>query len=144
MISEWMRDPLFSMGLWFNRRGLGVGIMESAKVGSVDEYIASFDGEVRERLEGIRAIIREAAPEAVEKISYGVPAYKMRKILVYFAAHKSHIGLYPTPSAAGAFKEELKPFKSGKGSIIFPNDEPIPYDRIRRIVEFRVREDSEK
>jgi uncharacterized protein YdhG (YjbR/CyaY superfamily) len=144
MSSDLMLDPLFSMGLWFNRRGLGLGIMESAKVGSVDEYIASFDGEVRERLERIRVVIKAAAPEAVEKISYGMPAYKLRKILVYFAAHKSHIGLYPMPSAAGAFKEELKSYKSGKGSIIFPNDEPIPYDLIRRIVEFRVREDSEK
>jgi uncharacterized protein YdhG (YjbR/CyaY superfamily) len=118
--------------------------MEPAKVGSVDEYIASFDGEVRERLEGIRVVIKRAAPEAVEKISYGMPAYKMRKILVYFAAHKSHIGFYPTPSATGAFKEELAPYEAGKGSIIFPNDEPIPYDLIRRIVEFRVREDGEK
>jgi uncharacterized protein YdhG (YjbR/CyaY superfamily) len=116
----------------------------ASNVRSVDEYIASFNGEVRERLERIRAVVREAAPGAVEKISYGMPAYKMKKILVYFAAHTSHIGLYPTPSATGEFKEELKPYEAGKGSIRFPNDEPIPYDLVRRIVEFRVKETASK
>jgi uncharacterized protein YdhG (YjbR/CyaY superfamily) len=110
----------------------------ASKVCSVDEYIASFDGEVRERLERIRAVIREAAPEAEEKISYGMPAYKMKRILVYFAAHTNHIGLYPTPSATGKFKEELKSYEAGKGSIRFPNDQPMPYDLIKRIVEFKV------
>ena len=113
-------------------------------VGSVDEYIASFEGDVRDRLEAIRTVVREAAPDAFEVISYGMPAYKMKRILVYFAAHKNHIGLYPTPTATGAFKEELKPYEAGKGSIKFPNDEPIPYDLIRRIVEFRVREQGAK
>jgi uncharacterized protein YdhG (YjbR/CyaY superfamily) len=117
--------------------------MES-KAGSVDEYIASFDGDVRDRLERIRAVIREAAPKATEVISYGMPAYKMKKILIYFAAHKNHIGLYPTPAATSAFKEELKPYEAGKGSIKFPNDEPIPYDLIRRIVEFKVKEQGGK
>jgi len=113
-------------------------------VASVDEYIAGFEGDVRTRLERIRATVRETAPRATEVISYGMPAYKMKKILVYFAAHKNHIGLYPTPAVTSVFKEELKPYEAGKGSIKFPNDKPMPYDLIRRIVEFKVREQGDK
>jgi uncharacterized protein YdhG (YjbR/CyaY superfamily) len=71
-----------------------------------------------------------------------MPTFKMKRNLVHFAAFKNHIGLYPTPLATGAFKEELAPYESGKGSIRFPLDESIPYDLIRRIVEFRVREEG--
>jgi uncharacterized protein YdhG (YjbR/CyaY superfamily) len=118
--------------------------MESKKFKTVDEYIASFPPEVRGILEKVRAVVRKAAPGAEEKISYGMPAYKLKHPLVYFAAHTSHIGLYPTPSATGAFAKELEPYESGKGSIKFPLDTPIPYDLIRRIVEFRVKEEERK
>jgi uncharacterized protein YdhG (YjbR/CyaY superfamily) len=118
--------------------------MGYSKIGTVDEYIASFPEEIRVILERIRGIVREAAPGAEERISYGMPGYKLGRNLVYFAAHKSHIGLYPTPSATGAFAKELEPYESGKGSIKFPLDKPIPYDLIRRIVEFRVREEAGK
>ena len=118
--------------------------MESKKFKTVDEYIASFPPDVRVILEKVGGIIRKAAPGAEERISYGMPGYKLGRNLVYFAAHKSHIGLYPTPSATGAFAKELAPYESGKGSIKFPLDEPIPYDLIRRIVEFRVREEAGK
>jgi uncharacterized protein YdhG (YjbR/CyaY superfamily) len=118
--------------------------MESKKFKTVDEYIASFPPEVRGILEKVRAVVRKAAPGAEEKISYGMPAYKLKHLLVYFAAHTSHIGLYPTPSATGAFAKELEPYESGKGSIKFPLDTPIPYDLIRRIVEFRVKEEERK
>ena len=116
----------------------------SKKFKTVDEYIASFPDGVRVILERIRGIVRKAAPRAEEKISYGMPAYKLRHNLVYFAAHTKHIGLYPTPSATGAFAEEFAPYESGKGSIKFPLDKPIPYDLIRRIVEFRVKEEERK
>ena len=114
------------------------------KYGTVDEYIASYPPEVRAILEKIRGIVRKAAPGAEEKISYGMPTFKMRRNLVHFAAFSKHIGLYPTPSATGAFVKELEPYESGKGSIRFSLDRPIPYDLIKRIVEFRVREEREK
>jgi uncharacterized protein YdhG (YjbR/CyaY superfamily) len=118
--------------------------MEPKKFKTVDGYIASFPPEIGEILEKVRGVIKKAAPGAEEKISYGMPGYKLRHPLVYFGAHTNHIGLYPTPSATGAFAKELEPYESGKGSIKFPLDKPIPYDLIKRIVEFRVKEDAKK
>ncbi len=118
--------------------------MEAKKFKTVDEYIASFPPEKRKILEKVREVVKKNAPSAVEKISYGMPAYKLNHNLVYFAMHAEHLGFYPTPSATGIFAVELKPYESGKGSIKFPLDKPIPYDLIKRIVEFRVKEDSEK
>ena len=112
------------------------------KFDTVDEYIASYPPEVRVILEKIRDIVRKAAPGAEERIAYGMPTYKMKRNLVHFAAFKEHIGLYPTPSATGAFAKELEPYESGKGSIRFPLNKPIPYDLIKRIVEFRVKEET--
>ena len=112
------------------------------KFNTVDEYIASNPPEVRVILEKIRGIVRKAAPGAEERIAYGMPTYKMKRNLVHFAAFKGHIGLYPTPSATGAFANELEPYESGKGSIRFPLDKPIPYNLIKRIVEFRVKEET--
>jgi uncharacterized protein YdhG (YjbR/CyaY superfamily) len=117
--------------------------MES-KFKTVDEYIASFPQDVRVILEKVRAVVKKAAPEAEEKISYGMPGYKLRHPLVYFAAHTNHIGLYPTPSGTEAFSKELEPYESGKGSIKFPLNKPIPYDLIRRIVEYRVKEEVKR
>lgn len=73
-----------------------------------------------------------------------MPAFKMKKVLVYFAAFKNHIGFYALPSGNLAFQEELKNYKTGKGSIQFPLSKPIPYDLIQKIVEFRIKEVSEK
>ena len=108
----------------------------------IDAYIAGFPPEIQEILQQIRAIVREEAPGARETISYQMPTFVLRKTLVHFAAFKSHIGFYPTPSATGAFQEELAPYQGGKGSIRFPLDRPIPYDLIRRIVRFRVAEET--
>jgi uncharacterized protein YdhG (YjbR/CyaY superfamily) len=108
----------------------------------IDEYIASFPGDVQERLQRIRRLIHETAPEAREAMSYGVPAFKLKGNLVAFAAFKRHIGLYPEPSAIEAFKEELSDYDTARGTIRFPLDKPIPYDLIEEIVEFRVRESS--
>ncbi|HNW60860.1 MAG TPA: DUF1801 domain-containing protein [bacterium] len=107
---------------------------------TITEYIAQYPPALQERLETIRRTIQAAAPEAVEVISYRMPAFRLNGILVYFAVFKNHIGFFPTASGVAAFREELSAFATSKGTIRFPHDQPIPYDLIRRIVEFRVRE----
>ena len=100
---------------------------------NVDDYIASFSNEVQIHLNQIRNLILKKAPDAVESISYGMPAYKTnRKPLVYFAAYKNHIGIYATPSGHSEFVNELSKYKTGKGSAQFPLDQPIPMDLIER------------
>lgn len=115
------------------------------QVRTIDEYIKAFPKDVQVILEKVRHTIRKAAPEAVEWISYQMPTFKLNgKGLVYFAAYETHIGFYPIPSGVAAFKKELSPYKKGKGSVQFPIDKPVPYDLVRRIVEFRVKENLEK
>lgn len=110
---------------------------------SINEYIAEFPPEVQMVLEEMRALIRASTPGATETISYAIPTFDLNgKHLVYFAGFKNHIGFYPTASGVEAFKEELKPYKSAKGSVQFPLGQPLPTDLIRRIVEFRVKEST--
>lgn len=112
---------------------------------TVDEYIAQFPPETRAVLEELRAIIRDLAPDAVETIGYAIPTFDLAgKHLVHFAGYARHVGLYPTPSGMEEFSEELARFKRGKGSAQFPLSEPLPVDLIRRIVEFRVREVTDR
>ena len=111
---------------------------------TIDEYIAQCPEDVRPVLGRIREVIREAAPEAAEKISYQMPAFYQRGNLVWFGAHKHHIGFYPTPAGIEAFREELAPYKQSKGAVQFPLDQPMPYDLIGRIVRFRVAENLKK
>jgi len=107
----------------------------------IDEYIKQFPPEVRERLERVRSLIRQNAPDATETISYAIPTFDLNgQHLVHFAGFKKHIGFYPVPTAVEAFKSELAAYKQGKGSVQFPLDQPLPEDLIRRMVEFRVRE----
>ncbi|KQY93558.1 hypothetical protein ASD24_20520 [Paenibacillus sp. Root52] len=110
----------------------------------VDEYIMGFAPEVQARLQALRQMIREAAPNAEEKISYKMPTYAQHGNLVHFAAYQNHIGFYPAPSGITAFQEELSTFKGAKGSVQFPHNQPLPEELIRRIVEFRVKENVEK
>ena len=110
---------------------------------SVDEYIAQFPEDVQQILLKIRATIKEAAPDAVEKISYQMPGYFQNGGLVWFAAHKRHIGFYPKPSGMAAL-EELSEYKGTKGSVHFPFDEPVPYDLIAKIVKLRLAENLKK
>ena len=117
---------------------------EKAGFNSIDAYIATFPPETQAILEDIRATIRAAAPDAVEKISYQMPTFALEGNLVHFAAFKNHIGFYPTPSGTEAFKEEIARYRAGKGSIQFPLDEPMPLDLITRIVKMRVTENLEK
>jgi len=110
---------------------------------TIDEYIQTFPEDIQKILEKIRKTIREVAPEAEETISYQMPAFTFNgKNLVYFAAWKHHIGFYATPSGNEAFRKELEPYKGAKGSIQFPIDEPIPYDLVRKIVLFRMKENT--
>ena len=111
---------------------------------AVDKYIAGFPPEARGALEEVRALVRASAPEATEKISYGVPTFVLNGYLVHFGGYKKHIGFYPTSSGIEAFKEELKSYKSSRGAVQFPLDRAMPRDLIRRMVEFRVRENAEK
>ena len=112
---------------------------------SVDQYIQTFPKDTQILLEKVRMIIINKAPEAVESISYGMPAYKTYgKPLVYFAGYKKHIGLYATPSGHKEFANELSNYKQGKGSVQFPVDHPIPYWLIEQIVVFRVKENEQK
>lgn len=110
---------------------------------NMDDYIAGFPQEVQHKLQKIRETIREAAPDAVEKISYQMPTFALEGNLVHFAAFKNHIGLYPAPRGIEAFQEELSAYQGGKGSVQFPLDQPIPYDLIHRIVVFRVKDNLE-
>ena len=111
---------------------------------SIDEYIADFPPETQARLEELRALIKRAAPDATETISYAIPTFDLNGHLVHFAGFKKHVGFYPTGRGVDAFAEELKPYKSGKGSVQFPLGEPLPTDLIRRIVEFRVGQNTGK
>jgi uncharacterized protein YdhG (YjbR/CyaY superfamily) len=104
----------------------------------IDQYIASFPGNVQVMLEQLREIIRNAAPEAEEVISYKMPAYKQEGMLVYFAGYKKHVGFYPTGTGIEAFKEEFTPYKWSKGAVQFPLDKPLPVDLITRMVKFRI------
>jgi uncharacterized protein YdhG (YjbR/CyaY superfamily) len=110
---------------------------------TIDEYIAGFPEDIQEILNKIRATIKEAAPEAEEKFSYQMPTFALKGNLVHFAAFEKHIGFYPTPSGIETFKEELSVYKGGKGSVQFPLAQPMPYDLIRRITQFRVKENLE-
>ena len=112
--------------------------------GSIDEYIAEFPSETQKVLEELRALIKASAPDATETISYAIPTFDLNGHLVHFAGYERHIGFYPTGSGVEAFKDELKPYKSGKGSVQFPLGRPLPTDLIRRIVEFRVEENAGK
>lgn len=111
---------------------------------SIDEYIAEFPPETRKVLEELRALIRASAPDATETISYAMPTFDLNGHLVHFAGFAKHVGFYPTGRGVEAFKEELKPYKTGKGSVQFPLGQPLPADLIRRIVERRVADNTGK
>ena len=112
---------------------------------NIDAYIAGFPNDVQEILEKIRKTIRKAAPDAEETISYLIPAFTLKgKYLVYFAAYKKHIGLYPAPRGSEKFKKELSRYEGGKGTVRFPLDKPIPLALITRIVKFRIKQNLER
>jgi uncharacterized protein YdhG (YjbR/CyaY superfamily) len=111
---------------------------------TVDQYIEGFPRQVQRKLQSIRSLVRRLAPEAQEKISYRMPAFSLNGNLVYFAAFRNHIGLFPTASGVSAFAKELAKYEHGRGSIQFPIDEPLPMELIERIVKRRVEENRAK
>jgi uncharacterized protein YdhG (YjbR/CyaY superfamily) len=120
-------------------------MVSRSTVHSIDEYIAEFSPETQRVLEELRALIMASAPGATETISYAIPTFDLNgRHLVHFAAFARHVGFYPEPSGIEAFEEELRPYKSSKGSVQFPLGQPLPTDLIRRIVEFRVEETTRK
>ena len=116
----------------------------TARFSTVDEYISSFAGRTKLLLEEMRAVIRQAAPAAEEVISYNMPAFKQHGVLVYFAGYGKHIGFYPTGSPLQVFKDELAAYKTSKGAIQFPLDKSIPKALVKKIVRYRIAEDTEK
>lgn len=120
--------------------------MEENKVTpqSINEYISQFPLEIQEILVKLRQVIKEAAPQAEEKISWQMPTFVLHGNLVHFAAHKNHIGFYPSPSGIENFKNELSEYKASKGAIQFPIKKPMPYELISKIVKFRVAENMQK
>jgi uncharacterized protein YdhG (YjbR/CyaY superfamily) len=112
------------------------------KPDSIDDYIASAVPEVRDILRDIRATIRAAAPDAAEVISYGIPAFKGHGVLVFFAAYKRHIGLYPPVQGDDALVKAVAKYAGPKGNLQFPLDSPIPHALIARIVKHRVKQDK--
>jgi uncharacterized protein YdhG (YjbR/CyaY superfamily) len=120
--------------------------MKTEKAGytNINEYIATFPKDVQKILKEVRAVIKEAAPQAEEKISYQMPTFFLNGNLVHFAAFQNHIGFYPTPSGIEAFKDELSKYEGAKGSVQFPIDKPMPLKLISRIVKYRVAENMKK
>ena len=111
---------------------------------TIDAYIGAAPDAVKPLLMELRAVIRSAAPEAQEKISYKMPAFFQNGPLVYFAAFSHHIGFFPTASGIEAFEEELKGYDTAKGTVRFPFGKPIPYELVSRIVRFKVEENTKK
>src|SRR6476620_3046805 len=118
--------------------------IDKDKPTDIDSYIASFPEETQKLLKQMRTAIQKAAPDAMEKISYGMPTFFLQGNLVYFAGYKNHIGFYPTSSGITDFCKELSPYAGAKGSVQFPLDQPLPLTTISKIVKFRVSENLGK
>lgn len=108
-------------------------------INSIDEYINMFPENVKKILYELRRIIKDIIPNCTETISYQMPTFKLKQNLVHFAAYEKHIGFYPTPIVIDEFKDELVGYKTSKGAIQFPIDKPIPFDLIKRMIEFRIK-----
>jgi len=118
--------------------------MKATPAVDVDAYIAAFPQPVQQLLQQLRTTIKAAAPKATEVISYGMPGYQFHGMLVYFAGYKNHIGFYAAPTGHEAFKKELSVYKTGKGSVQFPLDKPLPLKLVTKIVKYRVKQNGEK
>jgi len=110
---------------------------------SIDKYHSTLPGEIQAKVQELRTAIKQAAPKSIEVISYNMPAFKMNKVLVYYAAAKAHIGFYPTPGPIIAFEKELSKYVTSKGAIQFPINEKLPISLIKKIVKFRVLQDQD-
>jgi uncharacterized protein YdhG (YjbR/CyaY superfamily) len=111
---------------------------------AIDEYIKTFEPEVQKVLNEIRNFIKAEVPAATEKIAYGMPTFYLNGNLVHFAAFKDHYGFFPSPSGIDAFEKELAPYRSGKGTLRFPIEKPVPWEVIKKVVQFRAEENLNK
>lgn len=118
--------------------------MQNVQADNIDEYIAAFPGPIQKLLKAMRKAIKQAAPNAVEAIKYAIPTFVFHGNLVHFAAYKNHIGFYPGPSGIEEFEKETLPYQTGKGTLQFPIDKPLPVTLIGKIVKFRVKQNLEK
>jgi uncharacterized protein YdhG (YjbR/CyaY superfamily) len=118
--------------------------MSSKSPKDIDDYISRYPAEVQKLLQKMRLTIYKAAPKATETISYGLPAFRLNGMLVWFAAFKNHIGFYPGAGAIKEFQKELIAYKQAKGSVQFPFDQPLPFALVSRIVKFRVKQNLSK
>lgn len=116
--------------------------MKENMISTIDEYITQFPSDIQTSLQAIRTVIREAAPEAQEKISWSMPTFTLHGNLVHFAAHKGHLGFYPGANGIEAFKDRLQGYIWSKGAVQFPYSKPVPYDLVTEIVRFRVEENN--
>ncbi|MEO6305100.1 MAG: DUF1801 domain-containing protein [Bacteroidia bacterium] len=119
-------------------------ITKAVKINDVDDYIATFPKEIQKRLKEVRKVVIRSAPKADEVISYQMPGYKFHGMLVYFAGYKNHIGFYPGVEPLIKFKKEISIYKSAKGSVQFPHDQPLPLKLIQRLTVFKVKENLQK
>ena len=118
--------------------------MKMKQYKDIDEFIANFPPDIQKILKEFRKVIHEEAPEAKEKIAYGIPTFTFHGNLVHFSAYEKHIGLYPTSSPIRVFANELKKYETAKGTIRFPIDKPLPWHLIRKIIRFRVEENKNR
>lgn len=118
--------------------------MNTHNVKTVDEYISMFPENVQIILKKLRQTVKQSAPKAEETISYRIPTFKLNGNLVHFGAFNDHIGFFPTSSGIEAFKKELSPYKLSRGTAQFPFNKPIPYDLVKRIVRYRVKENMSR
>ena len=118
--------------------------ISKTKFETVDEYFSTLPQHAKAMLQELRKTIKKAAPQAEELISYNMPAFKLRGMLVWYAAYKEHIGFYPRPSAIEAFKKEVSVYKGAKGTIQFPIDKPLPLNLVIKIVKYRLKENLER
>ncbi len=115
--------------------------MAESKPTTIDEYIITFSQETQKALQEVRNVIKQIVPEADETISYAIPTFKVNnKVLVHFAAFTNHIGLYAMPTAHEAFKKDFAKYKTGKGSVQFPLNEPLPVELIKKVIKYRIKE----
>ena len=114
--------------------------MDKNAVNTIDNYIGQFSAEVQDRLLAVRNAIREVAPDAVEKINYQLPTFHQHGNVVHFAAFKDHISLFPGASGVEAFADRLSGFKTSKGTIQFPYNQPLPIDLIKEVAQYRIAE----
>ena len=118
--------------------------MDKGELITVDSYISTFPPETQELLKLLRNTIKNAAPDAIEVISYRMPAFKYKGMLAYFAVHQRHIGFYPMTAPIANFKNELVGFKTSKGTVQFPLDKDLPIELIERMIKFQVHRNEEK